>query len=827
MLDFIFALSGVTSKNRSRRKSMSICRRIKKVELLESRILLAGLADAEWSVLPVPADAGNGLEWRLATELSDEFNEDTIGTVADQLQKTSGVLDWNIAPDHDDSIKWVDSKPDGWLGPGATYFDKNKPASDKNYEIQNSKLIISATKVPLDQQVTNLLEPEFTRSVYTSYITSKHKFGPGTFTEALIRTSSTKVSTNFWTLSDSNETEIDVVEVYGDGNWFPRRPSSNVHIFKRGGDGGNNNSDQVHHVHQQSLAGQWTRWGVDWKSTTELDFYINGQLVRQLDLATGNNVVYNENGEVVTSANCDSLTQSTCMGTDGYNWDATSQFLNEDMRLIFDLEAHSWRGEDGIPSDADLANPSVNQMQVEWVRTYQRIVANQPASGVPIVQGSAQQGRALMVDTSGIQDPNGLGEFVYQWMRDGVNISGANASTYVLSNGDIDSTVSLQIAFIDGGGSEEFVFSDDVGPVFPRDIDSDFGDAPESFGTRFADDGPSHAATGPRLGQRRDVDPDGFPSTSATGDDDSSLSDEDGVMFGGITPNGSQAAVNVDVQQDAVNIDGQQAAVNIDGQQTASPRIDAWIDFDQSNNFTSNEKILDGVAVSGGLQTLNYDLPAGLTAGDRYARVRISSIGGLSPTGFAPDGEVEDYLISVDAPKVEAITVNGGDAQRSSLDSVTVTFDRDVEIDQSGLGAFQVLNLDTLQSVDHKVSVQMLDGRTVVDLSFTPSTSSVNEYGSLETANYKLVILSSRLSSATVSMTGDHIFGDHNPTDAFFRKYGDINGDDAVGLTDFAGFRGSFGKAVGEPGYQVGLDVDGDGRIGLKEFAAFRVSFGT
>ena len=48
-----------------------------------------------------------------------------------------------------------------------------------------------------------------------------------------------------------------------------------------------------------------------------------------------------------------------------------------------------------------------------------------------------------------------------------------------------------------------------------------------------------------------------------------------------------------------------------------------------------------------GLWTINYALPAGLTEGNTFARVRLSSTGGLSPTGFALDGEVEDYQIPI------------------------------------------------------------------------------------------------------------------------------------------------------------------------------------
>ena len=42
-------------------------------------------------------------------------------------------------------------------------------------------------------------------------------------------------------------------------------------------------------------------------------------------------------------------------------------------------------------------------------------------------------------------------------------------------------------------------------------------------------------------------------------------------------------------------------------------------------------------------------MPAGATVGVTYARFRLSTAGGLQPFGFAPDGEVEDYRVTIEA----------------------------------------------------------------------------------------------------------------------------------------------------------------------------------
>ncbi|WP_197454467.1 reprolysin-like metallopeptidase [Stieleria varia] len=154
----------------------------------------------------------------------------------------------------------------------------------------------------------------------------------------------------------------------------------------------------------------------------------------------------------------------------------------------------------------------------------------------------------------------------------------------------------------------------------------DFGDAPASYKTLSADQGAAHWAVGPRLGDSRDGESDGQPSAAADGDGD----DEDGVMFGLLTAEMTMAAVNVDLQN------------------AAMAKIDAWIDFNQDGDWDDpNEKILNGADVVGGMQTLNYSVPAGIIIGETFARVRVSTAGGLDVTGVAPDGEVEDYKISV------------------------------------------------------------------------------------------------------------------------------------------------------------------------------------
>ncbi len=80
---------------------------------------------------------------------------------------------------------------------------------------------------------------------------------------------------------------------------------------------------------------------------------------------------------------------------------------------------------------------------------------NDPPLGVPTITGTPQEDQLLTADTSGISDADGLGPFSYQWLRDGLVISGATGSTYTLGDGDVGTQVSLQVSYTDAQGTSE------------------------------------------------------------------------------------------------------------------------------------------------------------------------------------------------------------------------------------------------------------------------------------------------------------------------------------------------------------------------------------
>ena len=85
--------------------------------------------------------------------------------------------------------------------------------------------------------------------------------------------------------------------------------------------------------------------------------------------------------------------------------------------------------------------------------------ANNPATGLPSISGTAQVGETLTADASGIADADGLGTFSYQWLADGTAISGATGSSYTLTASEQGKAISITVSFIDGDGNAESVTS--------------------------------------------------------------------------------------------------------------------------------------------------------------------------------------------------------------------------------------------------------------------------------------------------------------------------------------------------------------------------------
>ena len=99
---------------------------------------------------------------------------------------------------------------------------------------------------------------------------------------------------------------------------------------------------------------------------------------------------------------------------------------------------------------------------------------NTPATGAPMIGGTAQVGETLTASTSGIADADGLTNvsYSYQWVRnDGssdTDITDATDSTYTLEAADEGNTIEVKVSFTDDADNDERLTSAATGEVEAR-----------------------------------------------------------------------------------------------------------------------------------------------------------------------------------------------------------------------------------------------------------------------------------------------------------------------------------------------------------------------
>jgi hypothetical protein len=87
-------------------------------------------------------------------------------------------------------------------------------------------------------------------------------------------------------------------------------------------------------------------------------------------------------------------------------------------------------------------------------------------------------------------------------------------------------------------------------------------------------------------------------------------------------------------------------------------------------------------------------------------------------------------IMNNQGPTVAEVEVNGGEAQRSGVQTVRVNFDQTVNIDLDAGDAFRFVNADTAEIVEDVPTISEVNGKTVVDFTFLPGVS-VNAAGGL------------------------------------------------------------------------------------------------
>jgi len=169
-------------------------------------------------------------------------------------------------------------------------------------------------------------------------------------------------------------------------------------------------------------------------------------------------------------------------------------------------------------------------------------------------------------------------------------------------------------------------------PVF------DFGDAPAPYPTLRSDPGTTYRVSlgGMMLGYQTDAELDGQPHTTALGDDNTGMDDEDGVTIYYLTA-GEQGTAYIRYPGSTLP------------PSQANGLLDAWIDFNQNNAWEENEKVVDSYQLvpSNSVYAVTFDVPATAVPGYTYGRFVLSAETMEPHLNGIPWGEVEDHQIQV------------------------------------------------------------------------------------------------------------------------------------------------------------------------------------
>ncbi len=288
----------------------------------------------DWDETPVPADPGEGMAWELHP-LSDDFNY-----TAPAEGKSAVFYE-----------RWREGFINRWRGPGLTRWEADHSS------VSDGHLNIMASRGSRGR-------------VSAGCITSKESLIFPVYIEVRARLSNQVLASNAWMLSRDSTQEIDILEAYGsdrpDQAWYAQRLHLSHHVFIRRPfqDYQPTDEDEFSYEGDKDLTwlphpqggvwrSDWHRIGVYWIDPWNLEYYVDGELVR-----------------VTRPEEIDPRDYTNGTG------------LNKPMQVILNTEDHDWRSGANpsiTPTDEELADDSRNTYRVDWVRIYKPVaVATDP-----------------------------------------------------------------------------------------------------------------------------------------------------------------------------------------------------------------------------------------------------------------------------------------------------------------------------------------------------------------------------------------------------------------------------------------------------------------
>ncbi len=160
-----------------------------------------------------------------------------------------------------------------------------------------------------------------------------------------------------------------------------------------------------------------------------------------------------------------------------------------------------------------------------------------------------------------------------------------------------------------------------VAPVIDESISptTDYGDAPDSYGTTLFSNGARHGLSDIYLGNgiTREHNANVYPKTDS----------DDGIIF--LTP----------------LLVGRDSLIQV--QATGAGYLNIWGDWNRDGEFSADEKLISDKYMDNASEVFLVNTPTNALNGFTWTRARFTSLSNIVASGGVPDGEVEDYRVLV------------------------------------------------------------------------------------------------------------------------------------------------------------------------------------
>ncbi|MHC4498101.1 MAG: GEVED domain-containing protein [Planctomycetota bacterium] len=97
-------------------------------------------------------------------------------------------------------------------------------------------------------------------------------------------------------------------------------------------------------------------------------------------------------------------------------------------------------------------------------------------------------------------------------------------------------------------------------------------------------------------------------------------------------------------------------SVNVCDAPDAGAAVQIWVDWNQDGDWDDAGEMYN-TTLTDGQYLIPMTAPNGSATGITFARCRISTAGGLLPTGQADDGEVEDHTVEIGAGPQDCLSI--------------------------------------------------------------------------------------------------------------------------------------------------------------------------